>query len=202
MINVVAGTKQNHKKKSFGDFFLLSNFANWQSPLTLSHSQFFTNHFQTWQGRLLPQYLRVQLWRFCLIRYVHNGPLNEPASHGIPGLIFQAKVTKCGTNIWWNRLIDIGSGFYQHHEKILAIFFSHFPTSHIKNHGNRSHVHTFYQIFLNCGKEIYCLKISDKFDYGGSAIFNTCIMDHLMSRPLLAFLESFFKLKWPNLVQM
>ena len=30
-------------------------------------------------------------------------------------------------------------------------------------------------------------KISDKFDYGGSALLDMCIMDHLMSRHLLAF---------------
>ena len=34
-----------------------------------------------------------------LIKYAHNGPFNEPASFGIPELIFQAKVTKFGTNV-------------------------------------------------------------------------------------------------------
>ena len=59
----------------------------------------------------------------------------------------------------------------------------------------------FSQAILKCGKDIHCPKISDQFDYGGSALSNMRIMDHLMSQSLLAFLESFFKLKSPNVVQ-
>ena len=54
---------------------------------------------------------------------------------------------------------------------------------------------------VKLGKDIYYPKISDEFDHGGSALLNMRIMDHLMHRPLLAFLDSFFKLKSPNLVQ-
>ena len=46
---------------------------------------------------------------FCLIKYAHNGTFNEPASFGIPGLIFQAKVTKLGTKVGLNMLININS---------------------------------------------------------------------------------------------
>ena len=42
--------------------------------------------------------------------------------------------------------------------------------------------------------------ISDEFNYnyGGSASLNMRTIDHLMNRALLAFLDSFFKLKSPN----
>ena len=52
---------------------------------------------------------------------------------------------------------------------------------------------------VKLSEDIYYPKISDKFDHGGSASLNMRIMDHLMSRPLLTFLNSFFKLKSPNL---
>ena len=48
-----------------------------------------------------------------IIRYEYNGPLNEPASFGIPELIFQAKVTKFGTKVGLNKSINISSGFFQ-----------------------------------------------------------------------------------------
>ena len=59
----------------------------------------------------------------------------------------------------------------------------------------------FSWIILRCVKDIHSPKILDEFDYGGSALLNMCIIDHLMSWPLLAFLDSFFKLNSPNLVQ-
>ena len=59
----------------------------------------------------------------------------------------------------------------------------------------------FSWIILKCGKDIHCPKISDESNYGGSALLDMLIMDHLMSQPLLAFLNSFFKVKSPNLVQ-
>ena len=42
---------------------------------------------------------------------MHNGPFNELTSFGIPGLIFQAKVTKFGTHVGLNMVIAISSGF-------------------------------------------------------------------------------------------
>ena len=36
----------------------------------------------------------------------------------------------------------------------------------------------------------------------GSASLDMCIMDHLMRGSILALMDSFFKLKSPNLVQM
>ena len=47
------------------------------------------DHFQTWQGHLLPYDLgQVLSWRFCLIKYAHNGSFNEPASFDLPEVIF------------------------------------------------------------------------------------------------------------------
>ena len=66
-----------------------------QAPLTLPRPQFFTDYFQTWEEHLLPYDLgQVGSWRFCLIKYAHNGPFDQPASFDLPELIFQAKVTK------------------------------------------------------------------------------------------------------------
>ena len=48
---------------------------------------------------------------------MHNGPFNEPASLGIPGLNFQAEVTKFGRNVELNMLINISSRFYQNCQK-------------------------------------------------------------------------------------
>ena len=48
---------------------------------------------------------------------------------------FQAKVTKYGTKVGINMLINIGSGFFIIGiKKNFGIFFSHFPTSHMENH--------------------------------------------------------------------
>ena len=52
---------------------------------------------------------------------------------------------------------------------------------------------------VKLSEDIYYHKILDKSDHGGSASLNMRIMDHLMSRPLLTFLNSFFKLKSQNL---
>ena len=43
---------------------------------------------------------------------MHNGPFNEPASFGIPVLIFQAKVTKFVTKVGLKMLININSFFF------------------------------------------------------------------------------------------
>ena len=60
------------------------------------------------------------------------------------------------------------------------------------------HIHNFSRIIFKLGKDIYCPKILDEFDHRGSALLNMCKMDHLMSRTLWTFLNSFFKLKSPN----
>ena len=55
---------------------------------------------------------------------MHNGPFNEPASLGIPGLIFQAKVTKFGTKVGLKMFISINSRYFHNQQKkILASFF-------------------------------------------------------------------------------
>ena len=113
---------------------------------------------------------------FCFIKYAHNGSFNEPASFGIPELIFQARVTKFGTKVGLN-MVSISSGSPKKKD-----FFSHFTFT----------VNTLTsRIIFKLSEDIYCPKISDKFDHGGSASLNMRIMDHLMSRTLLAFLNSF-----------
>ena len=60
---------------------------------------------------------------------MHNGPFNEPVSFGIPGLIFQAKVTKFGTKVGLKMLININSeSFHNWQNKIFV------ATSHTENH--------------------------------------------------------------------
>ena len=60
----------------------------------------------------VPQDLgKVWSWRFCLIKYAHNGPFNEPGSFGISRLFFHAKVTKFGTKVGLKMLINITSVF-------------------------------------------------------------------------------------------
>ena len=60
---------------------------------------------------------KCSIMRFCLIRYAHCGPFKEPGSFGIPGLIFQAKITKSCTNGGGlNMLISMSSGFYHIHQ--------------------------------------------------------------------------------------
>ena len=90
-----------------------------QAPLTLSRPQLFTDHFQTWQGHLLPYDLgQVRSWRFCLIKHAQNGPLNEPASFDLRELTFEAKVAKFCTYVVLNMLMNISSGFCQNRQKI------------------------------------------------------------------------------------
>ena len=71
----------------------------------------------------------------------------------------------------------------------------------MENHCWRSDIRKFSRIILKCGKDIYSFKISEEFDYGGSALLNMRKMGQLMSQAILAFLGSFFTLKPSNLVQ-
>ena len=77
----------------------------------------------------------VRSWKFCLIKYVHNGPFDEPTSFDIPELIFQAEVTKFGIKVGLNMLSNISSLFlHSRQNTFFANFFSQFPTSHVENH--------------------------------------------------------------------
>ena len=61
------------------------------SCLTLAvwRLQPFSRHFHwTWQEHDL-DLKRVQLWRFYLVKYAHNGPFHEPVKFRIPWHIFQ-----------------------------------------------------------------------------------------------------------------
>ena len=88
------------------------------SPVNTLTSIIFHGSFSNLARHLLPYDLgRVRSWRFCLIKYAHNGPFNEPASFGIPGLIFQAKVTKLRSQVGLNMLINTNSGFCHNRQK-------------------------------------------------------------------------------------
>ena len=115
---------------------------------------------------------------------------------GIPGLIFQAKVTKFGTNVGLNMLIITNYGFLLESLKInWRHFFRIFQLRALQIHHYRSHVSNFCRTILKCGKDIYGLKISEEFNCGGSASLNLRIIDLLMCRPLLASLDSFCQVK-------
>ena len=82
---------------------------------------------------------------------MHNGTFNEPASFGIPGLIFQPKVTKFGTKVGLQMLININSGvFYNRQKYIFAKFFrilqlcTRLPSSY------DSHLGPFFRILQLC----------------------------------------------------
>ena len=49
------------------------------------------------------------------MKYVHNGPFNEPGYFGIPGLIFHFKAIKFGTSLGLIMLFNISSGFHHNH---------------------------------------------------------------------------------------
>ena len=56
----------------------------------------------------------------------------------------------------------------------------------------------FSRIIFKCGKKYYLPKLWYEFDYGDSGLLYMCIMDHLMSWSIMAFVRSFFKWKPPN----
>ena len=58
-----------------------------------------------------------------LIEYVHNGLYNERINFGNPGLIFQVKVIKLGTDVGFNMLLNISSRFYHNHKRIFQWMF-------------------------------------------------------------------------------
>ena len=92
-------------------------------------------------------------------------------------------------------LINISSGFFHSRpKKILAIFFFIFQLCTWKITVSALTSVNFHGSFWNVAGIFIASKISEEFDYGGSALLNMRIMDHLMSRPLLAFLDSLFKL--------
>ena len=63
----------------------------------------FIHNFWTYQSNHFLPFIaslwQVQLWRFCCIKYMHNGPFNELMSFGIPHLIFQINVAVITTTI-------------------------------------------------------------------------------------------------------
>ena len=112
-------SKPQHFLRGGGEYFMRFPTSHIKkSPPT--RSQCFSDNFQTWQGYQSPLDLRrVRFWWFCLIEYAYNRPFNEPINFGIPGLIFEAKVSKFGTNVGLMMLINIDSGFYHNCQKFL-----------------------------------------------------------------------------------
>ena len=70
--------------------------AGQTSPVNTLTSTIFHGSFSNLARTFITLRSQVRSWRFCLIKYAHNGPFNEPASFDIPELILQAKVTKYG----------------------------------------------------------------------------------------------------------
>ena len=121
----------------------------------LSRLYFFPDHFQTWHGYL--QYSdveHVRLYRFWFIKYVHNGPYNEPAYFGIPGLI---KLNPSNGSNVSQILLKISSGFYHNHKTFCRIF-TRLPTSHIENHRQRFQILILFRIIFKCDNDIYYLQ--------------------------------------------
>ena len=156
-----------HNRQKIGDFFSHFATSHMENHRYRSHIRKFSRIIlkcgkEIHSPKISDEF--VQLWRFCLIKYLHNGPFNDPASFGISGLIFQAKFTQFGTKVGLKMLININSVFSIIGKKNWQ-FFSHFATSHMENHRYRSHIRKFSQMILKCGKDIHCPTIADEFDY-------------------------------------
>ena len=87
-----------------------------------------------------------------------NMRINELASFGIPGLIFQAKATKFGTKVGLNMLINISSGFFIIAKNILGKFFFAFC--------NFAHVSSSYDSDLGpfCSRLQLCTRLPSSYD--------------------------------------
>ena len=88
----------------------------------------------------------VRLWKFCLTRYVHNGPFNEWNDLGILRLNFLIKAIKLGTNAGLDVLLNISPRFYCNCGKFFWTNFSCFPILDMNDHLQHSHVCKFSQI--------------------------------------------------------
>ena len=80
----------------------------------------------------------ISLWsrtllRFCLIKYSHNGPFNEPNNFGIHGLILRVKVIKFGTNAGINMFINKVPDFIMTATMFWRIFYVFFYFAHWKS---------------------------------------------------------------------
>ena len=74
---------------------------------------------------------------------------------------------------------------------------------HIENQRKGSHILNFSRIIFKCGKDIYCPKILNEFDYGGSALVDVCIIDNLMRNQFHHFWCHFFLLtRWGRVMHI
>ena len=132
VINISSGFFHSRKKKILAIFFRIFQLRTWKITVNTLTSIIFHGSFSNLARTFITLRSRTSFrsWRFCLIKNAHNGPFNEPASFGIPELIFQVKVTKFCIQVGLNMVINISSAFI-HNRQIgfLAIFFSHFPTA-------------------------------------------------------------------------
>ena len=113
LINTISGFYRTWKK--------INAFSNFALEIIISalKSAIFLRSFSNAAQHLLSYDLgRVWLWRFYLIKYAHNGHLNELADFGISGLIIQGKAIKCCINAGLNIIFDISSVFYQECESL------------------------------------------------------------------------------------
>ena len=126
LINISSGFFHSRQKKMRRIFFRIFQLRTWKITASALTSVIFPGSF--WNVARIFIALRSQMssiMEVLPIKYVHNGPFNEPASFGIPGVIFQAKVTKFGTKVGLKMLININSGFFHNQQKKLGANFFH-----------------------------------------------------------------------------
>ena len=83
-------------------------------------------------------------------------------------------------------LLNVSSGLYENHFFIyfLRILLRVLQLRALKITVSALKSASFSQIIVKRDKDIYCPKISDKLDCGGSASFDMPIMDHVMNWPI------------------
>ena len=131
VINISSGFFHSHQKKILAIFFRIFQLPTWKITVNTLKSIIFHGSFSNLARTFITLRSRTSsIMEVLPHKYAHNGPFNEPAAFGIPELIFQARVTKFGTKVGLNMVINISSGFFHSRQKkFLAIFFafSNFP---------------------------------------------------------------------------
>ena len=83
------GEFQRTKKKK--NFFRIFQLRTWKITVcALISVNFHVSFWNVARTFIALKSWTSPIWRFCLVKYAHNGPLNEVINFGIPGFIFQA----------------------------------------------------------------------------------------------------------------
>ena len=98
---------------------------------------------------------RLQLKSFCLFRYVHSGSLLGRSILAILAIIDSCfNISKVGTHVWLNMLLNISFRFVIAANKILR-FFIPLPLSYIENHHWHFQGCNFSQIIFKRDKYVF-----------------------------------------------